>query len=163
MARLVSPAGGESGEIPAGNSRLEQDIFQEFDYIVGSEIQRGRPATGPQLDDFEIRLGGPEGLDLRTFGSQGETRSAAIALILARSDALHRSLRVRPVLFLDDIFSELDRDRARRLQEMSASLHQVFIATARPGDIADWRPAGLRSWRVEAGRFTEITTGPGAG
>jgi DNA replication and repair protein RecF len=114
------------------------------------------------LDDFEIRLGGQEGLDLRTFGSQGETRSAAIALILARSDALHRRLRVRPVLFLDDIFSELDRERSRRLQEMSASLHQVFIATARPDDIADWRPEGRKAWRVEAGRFTELPADEGA-
>ncbi len=121
---------------------------------MGSEIQRGRPLTGPQLDDFEVRLGGTDGLDLRTFGSQGETRTAAIALILARSDALHRRRQVRPVLFLDDIFSELDRERSRRLQEMTTRLHQVFIATARPDDIVDWRPEGMRAWRVNAGTFT---------
>ncbi|MEZ4461775.1 MAG: DNA replication and repair protein RecF [bacterium] len=156
VVRAVSAGGDGSAENPPENHGLEQEISTELDYIVGSEIQRGRPLTGPQLDDFEVRLGGPDGLDLRTYGSQGETRSAAIALILARSDALDRRRGVRPVLFLDDIFSELDRDRTRRLQEMASRLHQVFIATARPGDIADWRPAGLTAWRVEAGRFTEI-------
>ncbi len=161
-ARALSAAGDGSGEKPPENAGLARDISAEMDYIVGLEIQRGRPLLGPQLDDFEVRLGGPDGLDLRTFGSQGETRSAAIALILARSDALDRRRGVRPVLFLDDIFSELDRERARRLQEMAARLHQVFIATARPGDIADWRPEGLKAWRVEAGSIIETPAGPGA-
>ncbi|MBE0566311.1 MAG: DNA replication and repair protein RecF [Krumholzibacteria bacterium] len=162
VARAVSSGGDAGVENRSGNHALEQDVSAEMDYIVGSEIQRGRPLTGPQLDDFEVRLGGPDGLDLRTFGSRGETRSAAIALILARSDALDRRRGVRPVLFLDDIFSELDRERTRRLQEMASRLHQVFIATARPGDIADWRPEGLKAWRVEAGRITDIPADGGA-
>ncbi|MFN2371869.1 MAG: DNA replication/repair protein RecF [Candidatus Krumholzibacteriia bacterium] len=160
-AREVSSGGDGGPENRAENNALERDISREMDYIVGSEIQRGRPLTGPQLDDFEVRLGGPDGLDLRTFGSRGETRTAAIALILARSDALDRRRGVRPVLFLDDIFSELDRERTRRLQEMAARLHQVFIATARPGDVAGWRPDGLKAWRVAAGRITEIPADEG--
>jgi len=161
-------AGGAAGggEKPDENNALEQDIFEEMSYIVGSEIQRGRPLSGPQMDDFEVRLSGstaagkdqaqPSGVDLRTYGSQGETRSAAIALILARSDVLHRRRQVRPVLFLDDIFSELDRERTHRLQNMATREHQVFVATARPDDIADWRPDGMRAWRVEDGTFTEV-------
>jgi len=156
VARL-SPAAAADVENDPENRALEQDISTEMNYIVRLEIQRGRPLTGPQLDDFEVRLGGADGLDLRTFGSQGETRSAAIALILARSDALHLRRQVRPVLCFDDIFSELDRDRTRRLQEMASRLHQIFIATARPDDIGDWRPAGIRAWRVDGGAFTTVT------
>lgn len=133
--------------------QLEQDILAEFDYIMPEEIRRGRPLTGPHLDDFSVRLGD---LDLRVFGSQGETRSAAIAMILAQSEVVHLRQRVRPVLFLDDIFSELDRDRARRLQERCARDHQVFIATARQEDVAGWHPDQLRSWQVEDGRLTVI-------
>jgi DNA replication and repair protein RecF len=154
VAKMVSSGAAGAGEKHSENTGLEQDISAELSYIAGLEMQRGRPLTGPQLDDFEVRLGGPDGLDLRTFGSQGETRSAAISLILARSDALDSRRGVRPVLFLDDIFSELDRERTRRLQEMASHLHQVFIATARPGDVEGWRPADIAAWRVEAGRFT---------
>ncbi len=147
-------------EKPAENDALEQDIFEEMSYIVGSEIQRGRPLSGPQLDDFEVRLIGPgrpdDGLDLRTFGSQGETRSAAIAMILARSDVLHRRRQVRPVLFLDDIFSELDRERTHRLQEMATRDHQVFVATARADDVETWRPQEWSAWQVAAGGFTVV-------
>jgi len=137
------------GEMPPDDD-LAGAIFAEIDYIMDSEIRRGRPLAGPQFDDFTLAV---EGVDLRVYGSQGQTRTAAIAMILARSDVLFGQRRLRPVLFLDDIFSELDRERARRLQEMSSREHQVFIATARPDDVAGWRPAGLRAWRVERGRF----------
>jgi DNA replication and repair protein RecF len=139
-----------AGELPP-EEELAGAIFTEIDYIVETEIRRGRPLTGPQFDDFSLVL---EGVDLRVYGSQGQTRTAAIAMILARSDVLFGQRRMRPVLFFDDIFSELDRERAGRLQEMSSCEHQVFVATARTGDIADWRPDGLSAWRVEGGRFS---------
>ncbi len=135
-------------------TQLARDILAEFDYIGPEEIRRGRPLTGPHLDDVVVKLGD---LDLRVYGSQGETRSAAIAMILAQSELVHERRRVRPVLFLDDIFSELDRDRARRLQERCARDHQVFIATARREDVAEWHPEAIRSWQVENGRLTVIS------
>jgi DNA replication and repair protein RecF len=131
---------------------LAEEIFAELDYIMETEIQRGRPRKGPQLDDFEVLL---DGMDLRVYGSQGETRTATIALILARSDVLFEKRHIRPILFFDDIFSELDRHRTRRLQEMSSRHHQVFVATARSDDIADWRPGEMKAWNVQEGGFTE--------
>jgi DNA replication and repair protein RecF len=148
MKHLVS--GG--GKLPP-EDELAGAISAEFDYIMDSEIRRGRPLSGPQFDDFGITL---EGVDLRTYGSQGQTRTAAIAMILGRSDVLFGQRRMRPVLFFDDIFSELDRERTRRLQEMSSRDHQVFIASARSDDITGWRPEGLRAWRVQGGRFTAV-------
>jgi DNA replication and repair protein RecF len=131
---------------------LAADIFAEIDYIVDSEMKRGRPLLGPQLDDFEVTL---DGVDLRVYGSQGETRSAAIAMILARSDVLFRKRNIRPVLFFDDIFSELDRYRTRRLQELSSRDHQVFVATARQDDVAGWSPDVMKAWNVQEGGITE--------
>ena len=133
---------------------LERDILAQFDYIGENEIRRGRPLRGPQFDDCEVRL---EGLEMRTFGSQGETRTAAIALVLAQSEVVFQKRRIRPVLFFDDIFSELDRGRARQLQEWSVQDHQVFIATARPDDVAGWRPEGMRTWEIRGGRCEVVT------
>jgi len=132
---------------------LFADILAEFDYIGPDEVRRGRPLTGLQFDDFVVCLGA---VDLRVYGSQGETRTAAISLILAQSDVVYQRRRVRPVLFLDDIFSELDRERARRLQERCARDHQIFIATARADDVAGWNPEQMRCWRVEDGRLTPL-------
>ena len=144
----------ENTEQTVSIDTLAEDIRREIDYIMGTEINSGRPLTGPQMDDFEIRA---DDLDLRVFGSQGETRSAAISLIMARSEVLYRKRRIRPVLFFDDIFSELDRERTRRLQDMATRSHQVFVATARDDDVDGWRPAGRRIWRVTEGRLSEET------
>ncbi len=149
----VSKAISEAAENPISKDDLEREILAELDYIMDSEIRRGRPLIGPQLDDFKVVL---EGVDLRVYGSQGETRTAAIAMILARSDVLFQKRQIRPVLFFDDIFSELDRERTRRLQEMASHLHQVFIATARRDDIADWQPEHMKTWQVNDGEFSEI-------
>jgi len=134
--------------------QIEAEISSELNYIIQDEIQRGRPLLGPQLDDFELRL---SGLNLRIYGSQGETRTAAVSLILARGDVLFERRKIRPVLFFDDIFSELDRERSRRLQKMASRLHQVFIATARPDDVEGWIPDQMKLWRVIDGSISEIT------
>ena len=148
VARAVEKA----PEILISKDQLEEEILAELDYIMDSELRRGRPLLGPQLDDFKMVL---EGVDLRVYGSQGETRTTAISLILARSDVLFQERKIRPVLFFDDIFSELDQERTRRLQEMASQLHQVFIATARPDDIVGWQPDQMKTWQVTAGVFVE--------
>lgn len=135
------------------NGYLERDILTVFDYIMNDEIRRGRLVSGPQMDDFEIRLSGH---DLRAFGSQGETRTAAISLVLAQSDVVYQMRNTRPVLFFDDIFSELDRKRSKQLQELSVQHHQLFIATARAEDVAGWQPVDLRVWEVEKGRLEAV-------
>ena len=143
----------QATETDLSTNEIEREIQEEFDYIGQDEIRRGRPLTGPQLDDCEVRLAKR---DLRTFGSQGETRTAAVSLLLAQRDVVFEQRSVRPVLFFDDIFSELDRNRSRQLQEMTARDHQVFIATAREDDVAGWCPKGLRKWSVTAGQIGEI-------
>jgi DNA replication and repair protein RecF len=172
VAKFTSYSGGTEDENTLQKDHLEREVFHEIDYIRELEMQRGRLLKGPQLDDFLVRksdqesvqrigpesapeAGPGEGLDLRIYGSQGETRTAAISLILARSDVLFARRQIRPVLFFDDIFSELDRERTRRLQELASRLHQVFIATARRDDVTGWRPADMKVWQVSSGVLTE--------
>lgn len=143
----------QATETDLPTDEIEREIQKEFDYIGQEEIRRGRPLTGPQLDDCEVRLAKR---DLRTFGSQGETRTAAVSLLLAQRDVVYEQRSVRPVLFCDDIFSELDRNRSRQLQEMTAQDHQVFIASAREDDVAGWCPKGLRKWSVTEGQIGKI-------
>jgi DNA replication and repair protein RecF len=134
------------------NDDLERDIRAEFDYIWSDELRRGHPLRGPQRDDLDIRLAGR---DLRVFGSQGETRTASVALVLGQAAVVHERRGIRPVVFLDDIFSELDRARAQRLQELVAADHQLFVATARHEDVEGWRLPNRRVWSVTGGALSE--------
>lgn len=143
---------GDGDDLP----EMQREIQSFLDYIGEDELRRGRPLAGPQLDDFEVLL---DGTSLRTYGSQGEMRSAAIALKLAQGEVFFEKRQVRPVLIFDDIFSELDQTRARRLQESCVADHQLVIATAREDDVGSWRPPGLRRWTIAGGRVEPLDRG----
>ena len=69
-------------------------------------------SAGPHLDDVELR---EQGRELRAFGSQGEQRTAVLALLLAEAALLRETRGEPPVLLLDDVLSELDAGRRERL------------------------------------------------
>ena len=148
--QLIYSQGIDVDQKGRSETELKGEILRVFDYIIEDEIKRGRSLAGPHTDDVEIRL---EEVCLRTFGSQGETRSAAIALKLAQGELVFRKRQTRPVLFFDDIFSELDKDRSRQIQDMTARDHQIFIATARAEDVQEWCPGRARRWTVNEGRI----------
>ncbi len=84
--------------------------------------------VGPHRDDFAIYLDEKDG---RRFASQGQQRSAALALRLAQYEFM-RNLGETPILLLDDVSSELDDGRRRHLLELIEGAEQVWITTVRP-------------------------------
>lgn len=94
-----------------------------------AELETGLCLTGPHKDDFEITL---SGIDLKAYGSQGQTRTAAISLKLAQRELMRREWGEEPVLLLDDVLSELDEKRQDFVLNQIAS-GQVFITCCEPG------------------------------
>lgn len=76
------------------------------------DLERGATGLGPHLRDVEIRAAG---WDLRGFGSQGEQRTAVLALLLAEARVLTERRGSAPLLLLDDVLSELDAGRRQAL------------------------------------------------
>lgn len=112
--------------------------------------------VGPHRDDLLLSL---NGRSVRRYGSQGEQRSAAIALKLAQAKLIHQRSGDHPIVFLDDIFSELDRQRSEALQEHLHREHQLFIATARYDDVrgmAAWPE--VAAWLLEDGRPSALSS-----
>jgi DNA replication and repair protein RecF len=94
------------------------------------DIRRGVTGVGPHRDELAIEIGGVEA---RAFGSQGQQRTAVIALKLAVLESAASVLGVPPVLLLDDVFSDLDQGRRSRLVERSLELGgQVFLTCTEP-------------------------------
>ncbi|MBA2626634.1 MAG: DNA replication and repair protein RecF [Gemmatimonadales bacterium] len=110
---------------------------------------RGLSTVGPHRDDIVLEVGGRE---LRTFGSTGQQRSAAIALKLVELETLGRARGTEPALLLDDVFAELDGERQRRLAErlVRPDLRQVFITAPRPDEMP--HTMGLPVWTVSGGQ-----------
>ena len=113
------------------------------------EIAAAQTLSGPHRDDLCIGAGPA---DLRREGSQGEQRTAALALLLAARDHL-RARAARPILLLDDVLSELDPRRRRLLLEAVRDGGQTIVTTADPAaaDALAEPPDALV--RVEDGRL----------
>jgi DNA replication and repair protein RecF len=82
--------------------------LEELQARLERDLARGSTGVGPHLRDVEIRAGDR---DLRSFGSQGEQRTAVLALLLAEAAVLTERRGTPPLLLLDDVFSELDTER----------------------------------------------------
>lgn len=91
-----------------------------------SEIERGQTLVGPHRDDMGIFSGG---IDLRSFGSQGEQRSAALALKIAELKIISEKAGELPILLLDDVLSELDEYRRRALLRQIGEAVQTIITS----------------------------------
>lgn len=125
---------------PAGASTAE-GLREALVRSREQERRRGYTMVGPHYDDIRIFL---DDRELRRYGSQGRKRLVSIVLKLAQAWAIMERRAERPIVLLDDIFSELDDETARRVNDLLSDRYQSFITTPRAEDYID----------VEAARFT---------
>jgi DNA replication and repair protein RecF len=120
-------AGGPAAAAEISVTELAAHLRARLGRLRQAELERGTSLAGPQRDDVLIRLATDDGVsDARTHASQGDQRTCALAIKLAEQDLLTEVLDERPLLLLDDVFSELDPTRrawlAKSVQEMGQSL-----------------------------------------
>jgi DNA replication and repair protein RecF len=116
-----------------------------------SDLRYGLTQTGPHRDDMIMLL---DGRELRTFGSAGQQRTAAIALRTLEAETLREARGAAPVFLLDDPFAELDVRRATRVLTLlrEVGLGQTVLAVPRDSDIPD-ELTELPRCRVDDGRI----------
>lgn len=119
------------------------------------ELRRGTTLVGPHRDDVELLL---DGVPLRAAGSQGQWRTAMLAVRLAERDVMASELGARPVLLLDDALAELDPERQRRVLGADGEGQVLATATALP-DVA----TPVRAVAVRAGTLAEGAWSPRSG
>ena len=110
-------------------NQLTNDLLNHLDRHTKAELETAQCLTGPHKDDFTVSL---SGIDLKAYGSQGQTRTAAISLKLAQRELMGREWGEEPVLLLDDVLSELDPGRQDFVLNQIVS-GQVFITCCEPG------------------------------
>jgi DNA replication and repair protein RecF len=130
---------GESGPIGLayrGDAALAEEAAWEgaLRAAEARERARGISLVGPQRDDLVLER---RGRSLRDAGSTGQQRTAAVALKLCELLTLRRARGIEPVLLLDDVFAELDRDRQARLAARleTPGLRQVFVTAPRRDEV----------------------------
>lgn len=124
---------------------IEKLFLNELERTAASDARTGFTSVGPHRDDLEITI---DGISARAYGSQGQQRSAVLAMKLAEAQALAEFSGEPPIVLLDDVMSELDRERQDYLLNHLQG-QQVFITCCSPETVS-LMETGMR-FRVEDG------------
>ena len=108
---------------------LESCLLAHLESHYRAELESSQCLTGPHKDDFDVFL---SDIPLKTFGSQGQVRTAAVSLKLAQRALMQKESGEIPLLLLDDVLSELDPDRQDFVLNQITD-GQVFITCCEPG------------------------------
>jgi DNA replication and repair protein RecF len=135
----------------------EQDIREAFAARLVSlrrdEIARGVTTIGPHRDELRFLA---NGIDLTSFGSRGQVRTALLALKLAEVDWMKERTGELPVLLLDEILAELDQTRRSDLLDVLGDCEQAILAT---NDMTLFKPDFVKSaacWQVAGGSLSPL-------
>jgi DNA replication and repair protein RecF len=121
-----------------------------------ADIERGTTSVGPHRDDFEVLLGG---VNLTTFGSQGQQRLATLALKFAARDHVRDETGEDPILLYDDVMSELDERRREYLAGYFLESTQAVITTTNLDYFDEEILERSRVVRISGGAVSETTSG----
>jgi len=130
---------------------IEQNYLLAFEEAENREKSRGVTLIGPHRDDIGLKI---DEFDLREFGSQGQARTAMLALKLSAMDYLAHLREQIPILLLDEVFSDLDENRTQFLGNLLEKKGQVFIATSKEKELERKLFQGKRI-RIEENRIKE--------
>jgi DNA replication and repair protein RecF len=133
-----------------GPEQLSLSFRQRLTEIRKSELELGMTLVGPHRDDILIFI---DGHDLKSFGSQGEQRSAVLALKLAEVEYMRTQLGEPPLVALDDFTSELDDSRIGYITTELVNQHcQTFITTVHPIQFQDSKSVAI--YRIQDGKLS---------
>lgn len=126
---------------------LRDRLFQALRDSAREDIYAGATGIGPHRDDLTLEI---DGLSARTFASQGQQRSAALAMKLGEAQILRAHTGEEPVILLDDVMSELDESRQDYILNHIRS-RQVFITCCDPTAVL--RLCEGRTFHIEGGKL----------
>jgi len=125
----------EPSVVLEGGARVEE-IRESFGLEVRAnrdqDVARGTTTRGPHRDDIGFRV---DGMDLRSYGSQGQQRSVALAVKLAEIGLVEEAVGESPVALLDDVAAELDEERRKQVFELTLGRCQTVVTATSLGDL----------------------------
>ena len=158
-ADLGLPEEAELRYLPRSRATDADGLAAELGERRDADLERGFTAHGPHRDDLRLLHAGQP---LRGDGSQGQQRTAVLALLFAERDLLVAERRRPPLMLLDDVMSELDGARRDRLAELLQSAGQAVLTTTDRAHVPLGEDDGTRFVEVAAGNVRSTETAGGA-
>ncbi len=105
-----------------------EDIFFLDELVKNKEkdMRFCQTSVGPHRDDIKITV---DGIDIRKFGSQGQQRTCALSLKLSEIKLVENTINDKPILLLDDVLSELDKNRQGYLLDNLIDTQTIITCT----------------------------------
>ncbi|HTU87553.1 MAG TPA: DNA replication and repair protein RecF [Solirubrobacteraceae bacterium] len=136
---------------PRSSAADPDELAHELAERLEMDLERGFTGHGPHRDDLVAKH---DGHDLRAYGSQGQQRLALLGLLLAEREVITAHRPSPPVMLLDDVMSELDRDRRTALVELLRSSPGQSVITATDLDhVPGGEDADVARLAVSGGRL----------
>jgi len=107
-------------------NKIKEKLYLSYKNSIEEDLKKGYTSKGPQRDDLQIFL---NGVDAKTFASQGQQRTAAISLKLSEIEIIKGERGEYPILLLDDVMSELDILRQKHLLDSLKGLQIILTIT----------------------------------
>lgn len=138
---------------PADSAFTSAELLDSFANSRSADIGRGSTSIGPHRDDLRLNI---ETRDVRYFGSQGQQRSAVLALKVAVMKHAMSVFGFAPILLLDDVFSDLDANRRSGVIKLALDAGgQVFITCTDAAQVGDDLRAEATEFSVRSGEVTK--------
>ena len=148
-AELLGLAGEpEIAYRPRSKATTADELAQELAERVDSDLERGFTGHGPHRDDLTLRR---DGRELRAYGSRGQQRLGLLALLLAEREVLAEERGAPPLMLLDDVMSELDAGRRKRLVDLLRAGGQSLITTTDLAHVPGGDDAGVARLAIAEG------------
>ena len=138
-------SGKEKLETEYISSCADRDFRQSLLEARKTDMFNGTTSIGPHRDDIEFKI---NGISVRSFGSQGQKRSVALAVKLAEAEVINKTAGEDPVFLLDDVMSELDPERQNYILNHIKGI-QSFITCCDPSNVE----------RLKSGKIFEMRNG----
>ncbi len=135
---------------PSVNAESAEALAEALFAARETDARRATTTIGPHRDDVALLV---DERDVRAFGSQGQQRTAALSMRLAELNVMRESLGEWPVLMLDDVMSELDPSRRRRLLSHIQGI-QTLVTCTDPEDLAGAQTGAI--WKVEKNSINQM-------
>jgi DNA replication and repair protein RecF len=124
-------------------------LFNELIKKRRSDIGRGLTTSGPQRDDYILK--NSTGLDFIRYASQGQKRTAAVALKIAEFEIIKNTKNIKSVILVDDIFSELDEKRRYNMLDLLTEKGQLIFTMVNSEITNEWKKSSYKNFMVQNG------------
>jgi len=142
------------------NEEIKQLLKEKYKKNQNREITSGMTLYGPHRDDFKFLINNK---DIKNYGSQGQQKMAMIAFKLSEIPIFEELTNTKPILLLDDIFSELDKKRRNKLIEYINNGIQVIITSNDTVGINKKILEKAKIFRIENGKIINKDKGDNNG